>query len=293
MTNDIMETSSSTSQAYFVEKNEEHAALAQFYRWYQVYEAPNPERHFDIFAPDFVLDSMTGTLQGLDAFAKRLKNFEGWQNAHHVDSASVRIKNEAELELEANITYQNIRPDGQRYAYRIHYETVLFRRKGDLPVFKSIKLRPTSGQLEDNQFRPAYSENRARSFMHLWMHLMEIVDGDPSRFRELLSPTFALDLGGAARTTTWDGFAAWFKGVPSWLALSSHKIEHFAVAPGSAADDLIVDLLIDWKGVAADGKPMIAKTQHHWQLTDRGRDKARFAAMEDMQVKVLTPFQKV
>jgi hypothetical protein len=292
MTTELPQASDApTSRDYFISKSEEHAALAQFRRWYQIYEAPNPERHFDIFASDFVLDTMNGTLQGIDAYAKRIKDFEGWQNAHHVDQASVRIRSESELELQADITYQNIRPDGQRFAYRLHYETVLLRRTADLPVFKSIKLRPTSGQLEDKTFHPAYLENRARSFTHHWLLLMEVVNGDPTRFRELLAPTFALDLGGPARTTTWDGFASWVNAVPSRIALSSHRIVELSVQPGPTADDIVVDLVFDWKGVAADdGRPMIARTQHHWQLTDRY--KGRFAAMQDMQVKVLTPFQK-
>ncbi|WML44374.1 hypothetical protein [Neobacillus sp. PS3-40] len=69
--------------------------------------------------------------------------FEGWQNAHHVEKTSINQLNDVELSLEADILYQNIRPENSRYSYKIHYSTILKLRDNELPLFTNVHLEPT------------------------------------------------------------------------------------------------------------------------------------------------------
>lgn len=278
-----------TDPAYFDAANDKHAAMTQLHRWWLIYESPQPEIHFDILSDDIVVDSATGQLKGLEAYKKRLIDFKGWKNAHHLQNSKVWQKNAQEIELQAEIVYQNIRPDGQKLAYLISYEATLEKQKGQLPRFKLIKLRPLK-TLDDTTFVSAYEDNRLRSFTHYWLYLMETAHGDAKPFQELLSSKFSLAMGGPQPYTKFADFAAWYKSVPSWLAKSSHTVQNMEAK--AVGENLInAKLSFDWQGLSRDGKPMVARTAHQWVLEDQAS--RRFPTMKEMKVDVLVPFQKV
>lgn len=285
----MQNSTATTDDAYFKDANDRHGALAQLHRWWLIFEAENPEVHFDIFADDFVIDSANGAIQGLDAFKRRFLDFKGWQNAHHLKIVNIRTKSPNDIEMSVDLDNQNINPSGQKAVNSVHYDMLLERRPGQLPRFKMIKPQ-IRGTLADTTFVSAYAENRIASFVHYWLYLIETGQGDASAFRELLSENFTLDFGQEEAIKEWSGFAAWFQSIPGWLRHSAHFLSQ-NLRRENSPNAYTTELSFDWQGVSVDGHPMIAKSVHNWILLDQKGN--RFAQMQDMKVRMIVPFQKI
>jgi hypothetical protein len=277
----------------FHEIQNNHLALTQYHRWYQVYEQPftkaSINNQLDILADDVEISSAGGTMKGKDNLPERLKMYEGWQNAHHVQNTAVELLDNDTLKLEADILYQNIRPDDSQYSYSIHYSTTLQLRENDLPVFKTVSIRPT-GSIEPPQFVSAYPENRAKSFMHYWLYLMETIESNAYKFKELLAENFELHLSTSSMVDTLDKFNEWATSVPKQIKASSHFPKNLLVKENT---DKTISVSVDfeWEGISVDDKPMIAETHHEWILENNPDD--RFAKMKRMDVVQTKPFQVV
>lgn len=274
-----------------IQKN--HLALTQYHRWYQVYEVPlnkaRIDNQLDILAEEIDIISQVGTTKGKMGIEDKLKMFEGWQNAHHVETTSIKQLNDEELSLEADILYQNIRPDNSRYSYRIHYSTVLKLRDNDLPLFTKVHLEPI-GNVENPQFTSAYADNRAKSFMHYWLYLMETVSVDGDKFKELLAEQFELSLSTGSKINTLKGFNEWLATVSNQVKQSGHYPKNFSVTENT--DNTInVSVDFEWEGISIENKPMIAETHHEWVLENNLDE--RFARMKMMKVTQTKPFQTV
>ncbi|MCX8490118.1 MAG: hypothetical protein ORN54_03535 [Cyclobacteriaceae bacterium] len=185
------------------------------------------------------------------------------------------------------ILYQNIRPDESRYSYTIHYSTVLQLRENDLPVFKAVKISPT-GSIDNPQFQSAYVDNRAKSFMHYWLYLMETIENNAHKFKELLAEKFELNLSTSSKVSTLAGFNDWASSIPLRIKESGHYPKNFKAKENS---DHTIDVSVDleWIGISVDGKPMKAETHHDWVLENNLDE--RFARMKNMVVTQVIPFQ--
>lgn len=271
----------------------QHLALIQYYRWYQVYELPfTPGRianQLDILADEVEIISAQGTTKGKAGLPDRLKVYEGWKNAHHVKQVEVKEGENNTLLLEADILYQNIRPDDSRFSYTIHYSTVLQLQENDLPVFSQVKLAPT-GVIDPPAFEAAYAENRARSFMHYWLYLVEMPETSAPKFRELLAPDFILELSTTGTLTTLEQVDAWLASIPPRIKAAAHFPKNVSVKE-QADGSISVSVDFDWEGISAAGEPMIAETHHEWTLVNDPDE--RFARMKHMRVVQLKPFQIV
>ncbi|MFC4306729.1 hypothetical protein [Cohnella boryungensis] len=270
-----------------------HLALAQYYRWYQVYEVPfNKARinnQLDILAEEVEISSQSGTSKGKMGIEDRLKGYEGWQNAHHVENTSIQQVSDEELSLEADILYQNIRPDQSRYSYKIHYSTILKLRDNELPLFTKVHLEAT-GTVENPQFQSAYAENRAKSFMHYWLYLMETASVNSKKFKELLAEQFELDLSTTSKVNTLEGFNEWLATLPNRVKQSGHYPKNLSVTE-NADHTIAVSVDFEWEGLSVENKPMIAETHHEWILENNPDE--RFARMKMMKVIQTIPFQTV
>ena len=270
-----------------------HLALAQYHRWYQVYEVPFTEARInnqaDILDEDVEIASMAGTTKGKEGLGDRLRLFEGWKNAHHVQNTETKLIGEDELSLEADILYQNIRPDDSRYSYTIHYSTILKLRENDLPVFTKVNLVGT-GNIDEPKFETAYPENRAKSFMHYWLYLMETAGVNSAKFKELLAQEFELNLTSTDKITTLEAFEKWTASIPTRVKDSAHYVKDFSVKDNEDGT-LSVSVNFEWEGISADDKPMIAETHHEW-LLENNLDE-RFARMKNMKVTAIKPFTVV
>ncbi|MGB3467542.1 MAG: hypothetical protein WBA74_19810, partial [Cyclobacteriaceae bacterium] len=242
----------------------------------------------EILADDLYMKSATGEMKGKDNYPERLKVYEGWQNAHHVENIKVTSTEENQLRLEADIRYQNIRPDGEAAGYTIHYNTKLNRQGRGLPVFSTIEINPT-GQISD-KFSDAYPVNRTKSLMYYWLASMENLDGEVAPFKELLANDFILNFSTANQITTLEGLKNWLNGMPMQLKESSHYPQDFEVRT-IMENEYEVSVKFDWRGVTKDDKKMKALTKHNWYVIDNPDD--RFAKIIKADVTQLEPLSVI
>ncbi len=268
-----------------------HAALAQYYRWYQVYEVPFTQQTIsnqkDILSEEVEIVSQNGITKGKNGLEERLSVYAGWQNAHHVQKTAVQVLDDGSIALEADILYQNIRPDSSKYSYKLHYTTVLEQKEKDLPIFKKIELQPT-GIVNEFKFEEAYTENRVKSFMHYWLYLMEIAAAE--KFEELLDPNFVLHLSSGGTITDFDSFKDWMHSNATKIKTSTHHYKNLIIKE-SNPKEIKVSVDFDWKGITVDNQKMIAETHHEWILSNDTEN--RFAKMKEMRVRAVIPFQVV
>jgi hypothetical protein len=266
-----------------------HAALAQFYRWYQFYENSESslENQIDILAPDISLKSGLGEGKGHDDYRARVKQIPAsWKNAHHIHSTKVSVLPGGEIDLSAEITYLNdgMKPGVVRSA-ELTYTTRLKSGGALLPKFTSIAIAQNS-ETTAPAFKDAYPQNRLASLMHYWLALIE----DPARnlepFREILADRFVLNFSGG-KITDFAGFEKWFRGPASAVAASTHVVSNVR-QEAAGANQYKFSADFDWQGILPDGKEMIAKTRHSWLVADNPKE--RFARIKTIDVEVLAPF---
>ncbi|WP_303312208.1 nuclear transport factor 2 family protein [Hymenobacter sp. BT730] len=275
----------------FLETEQSHLALAQYYRWFQIYERPYTENRIKnataLLADDALIKSVIGDLNGPAEFQERLMEYKDWQNAHHVQYATITPLSDDKLSLLGHALFQNIRPDGTRHSFTIQYDAQLTQVSGDLPVFTFFKLTPTS-TVEPAEFADAYPQNRVTSFMHYWLYCMETHKGDATKMRELFTPDFELNMATGGHINNWEQFEAWIKSTYSRIRYTSHRTRNLTVQPNPDGT-LSASFMMDWQGISADGEPMIAEMQHEWLLEDNLDN--RFAALKKVQVVATKPFQ--
>jgi hypothetical protein len=242
-----------------------HSVLAQYYRWYQVYEIAfskaRIENQKSILTGDVEIISQAGTLKGKDNLEERLKVYEGWQNAHHMQHTQVECLENGLFSLEADIIYQNIRPDNSRYSYTIHYSTLLRPIPNELPLFSYVKIVPT-GNIDNPEFKSTYLENRAMSFINYWLYLMETLEKDKHKFKDVLSKDFQFSLDPAKSIST---FEQWFTARSG----SYKKILYIPtniVVKENGDQSIRVSLDLEWEGVTHDEVIVIGKEQNNWIL---------------------------
>ena len=266
-----------------------HLALAQYHRWYQVYEVPftinTIANQKDILSDDVEIISQNGTTKGKDGLEERLKVFTGWKNAHHVQNTEVKLLSKGDISLEANILYQNIRPDNSKYSYKLHYSTILEQRENDLPIFKMLNLQPT-GIIEDFVFEEAYTENRVKSFLHYWLYLLESPNLD--KFKELLDENFVLHLSNSETILNLDNFGNWISSTSAKFKSYTYQYKNLELLKNT--DNTIkVKFDTELKVVTVENLKMITETHQEWVLTND--TEKRFAKMKQMNVTELKPLQ--
>lgn len=270
---------------------DEHLAKVQLYRWYQLYEREiNPERisnQMEILADDIYMKTAAGEMKGKDNYPERLVAYKGWKNAHHVKNTNIISTTEG-LRLEADIQYQNIRPDGEKKSYTIHYTTELVKNRGAMPQFSSIEIAATG---ETNEtFTDAYPENRTKALMYYWLASMERLDGNVTPFKELLADDFTLNFSTSNPIKSIQELETWLNGMPLQLKESSHYPKNFSVKT-IMENEYEVTVELDWKGVTKDNKRVQATTKHIWFVVDNPNE--RFAKILKAEVSQVVPFSIV
>ena len=270
---------------------QEHAALTQYYRWYQFYERPEGgvENALDILAEDVIVTSGLGTANGHTEYAERVAQLpDTWRNAHHVKSTEIAHDAEGKMTLTAQITYQNmgLLPDNAVRQADLTYTIALVPGETVLPLLSDVRIEQNNESTAE-AFDDAYATNRMLSLVHYWLALIEDPARNPEPVQELLADDFSLNFSSGA-ITDFDGFRAWLAGPGSQVAASTHVIGDFAVA---LQDDETyqVTMTFDWAGITPDGTELVAKTQHIWGVENDVAE--RFARIKSMDVEVLEPFR--
>jgi hypothetical protein len=259
-----------------------HAALAQYHRWYQVYEVPFTANRIanqkDILADDVEISSPAGTTKGKAGLEERLSVYTGWQNAHHVQHTEVSLLPDGRISLEADIVYQNIRPDESKHSYAIHYSCVLQDVENGLPLFTKVDLKPT-GNIAEFRFESAYAENRSKSFLHYWLYLMET--GKSDKFKELLCADFSIQYGDGQLIDSFEKFETWLRASSESIVTGTHACKNIEIGENSDHTfSLAADL--EWRGINSNNQEMRAESRYEWVLENELDE--RFARMKSMKI---------
>ena len=289
-------SSTSSASASFSESRTEHGALTQFHRWYVLYERPHtPERlehQLEILDPDVDIAGPRAKGRGHAAYRQAVAALPpDERHAHHIQRATVTRRDRSTIALEADIVYQMLSADKTVSAHALHYTATLRDVPGQLPVFTHLVIAPTGASPGDkDRFVDAYAANRAASFLHYWLFLIEDMKGSAEPFRELLDSTdLRLDFStSGAPITSFEQFAAWHAATLTKVVQSSHAVENLVIAANS--DGYAVSADFAWRGVTPDDRRMAARTHHEWQLVDRGE---RFPRMRAAKVVQVEPFHPV
>jgi len=266
---------------------ESHLAKTQYYRWYQLYERPINEQRItnqmDLFVDNVIIESATGIMKGKENYPKRLDSYEGWKNAHHVQNVTLVIDKGSKIQINADIRYQNIQPDGKKASYTLDYVMEFEDISNELPKLTRVIIKPT-GETKDT-FEDAYPNNRVNSLMYFWLSNMEQLDGNVKPFEELLTDDFELNFSTAPIKSIKD-LEIWLNGTPKQLSQSCHHPENLSV---KTIDDTTfeVSVAFDWYGITKNGQKMKAKTLHKWVVIDDLNE--RFARIKKADVKQIEP----
>ncbi|QFT34616.1 hypothetical protein FIV00_29240 [Labrenzia sp. THAF82] len=269
----------------------DHAAMAQYYRWYQYYERPDGgvANALDILSKDVTITSGLGTANGQEEYKERVAKLPAtWKNAHHVQSAEITHGEDGNLTLAAQIIYQNqgMLPDGAVRQADLSYTVEMVPGEDVLPLLSNVLIEQDSDTTVKS-FQDAYAENRLRSLVHYWLALIEDPSRNPEPVQEILADDFSLNFSSGS-ITDFDGFKAWLAGPASQVAASTHVISNFAVED-LGAEDYAITMDFDWAGITPDGVELVAKTRHTWRATNDVEE--RFARIKSVDVEVLEPFR--
>lgn len=294
----ILATSGAAFSADMTEQDikngfKEHAAKAQFYRWYQYYERSEGgiENAIDILSPDVRVKSTLGEAKGTDAYRERVAQLPTtWKNAHFVNNVETTIEEDGTVSLNAEITYLNegANEDGSLRAADLNYTTKLTTSDTLLPKFSSIEI-DLDKMSDQTEYKDAYATNRALSVVHYWLAIIEDPARDPEPAKEILADGFALNFSSGA-ITDFEGLKAWLTGPAASVSASSHSLKNFSA---NADNDQEITLTVgfDWQGILPDGTRLEAETLHNWTLTNDITE--RFARIKRVDVEIIKPFQPV
>lgn len=270
----------------------EHAAMAQYYRWYQFYERPagGVANAIDILTHDVTVASGLGTANGHAEYEARVAQLpDTWQNAHSVKSTEITHGDGGAMTLSAQITYQNkgLLPDDAVRQADLTYRVDLVPGETVLPLLSTVLIQQNSETTVET-FEDAYAKNRMLSLVHFWLALIEDPARNPEPVREILADEFSLNFSSGV-IADFDGFKAWLAGSGSQVAAGTHVISNFAVEEKEVDKTYRVSTDFDWIGIAPDGTELVAKTRHSWTVKNDVTE--RFARIKTVDVEVLEPFR--
>lgn len=259
-----------------------HAAMAQFHRWFQLYEKLHErptwtedlvERQLQIFAEEFQLFTADGrTVDTRDAYRRGVRAYSSQErHSHHVDRLTVVELDAHRLGISAEVDYQHLDASGAVTAARINYEGELVGPVDSEPLFTRLKMsvaRRTRGE----EFADAYPANRALSVVHRFLSLVEAPEQGPYGLDEIIAPDGELDLAFdtrtirdrrelAARLSQWAHHVA--------PGTSRHTVGDFHLL-AAENDRYAIAMDLDWHATSTDGSPLAARMRHDWTLRDDG-----------------------
>jgi hypothetical protein len=268
-----------------------HAALAQYYRWFQLAENRDStvENALDILDANVALKSSQGEDIGHSAFrARAAKIPKSWHHAHYVNDAAIKFNADGTMALIAHVTYlnQGILPNGATRSANLTYKTALRPTDTVLPKFTRIEI-VQNGVTSAPSLVSQYGANRARSLVYYYLALIDNPKRNAEPFREILADNFALKFS-VGKLDTFEKFKSWYDRSTAPVKVSSHTLNSMTYDE-VAADTFKVVADFDWQGILADGRVMVGRTLNTWIFTNNPKE--RFARIKSADVKMLVPFQ--
>lgn len=268
--------------------------LSQLYRWYTFYENDQCKlsNQVDLLTQNIVVQSSLGKSQGIDHYRQRVSKLpKAWENAHHVLNAEVKQGANGELQLEADILYQNLNEQRKLMSKRLHYSASL-DGSTHLPRFKNVMIS-VSGDSNAVPYQDAYATNRVLSLAYYWLSLIESRDPATTgkEFHELMPKKFSMELSGGAKLRGVPAFIKWYEQSKVRIQKSSHDIVLFKVKRTKNPKVFSVIMEFYWRGIDAEGNHLDALSRHRWIVIDEPSH--RFARVKRIKVKMLKDFGPV
>ncbi|MFE3762332.1 nuclear transport factor 2 family protein [Streptomyces sp. NPDC059104] len=269
-----------------------HAAIAQFHRWFQLYERPFGsdlvERQLQLFADRFEITTADGRIVVTrDAYREGVLALDpALRHSHHAEFVTVEEVDAHRLRLCAGVRYQRADPSGAVAGVYVAYEATLVGSADSEPRFSRLCMTPKSASA-GLEFTDAYPRNRSLAFVHRWLSLVEDPTQGGDHFDELLAPDGEYDLHlGSASIRSRQEMAAWLHAASLRVATSRHTVEEFRVV-GVEGDRYTITMDFGWSGSAADGDPMAGRMHHEWILEDTGERYCRIVSAQTTEVEPL------
>jgi len=270
-----------------------NAVMAQYYRWYQVYERPagGHANATDLLTNDVTVTSGLGKATGHQAYIDGISKFpETWSNAHHVQSVNVEHREDG-AQLKAHVLYQNLGmlPEDALRQSNLDYLISFENTDTLLPKISSVEIQQSADSPEPNKqaYQDAYTNNRARSLVHYWFAIIEDPTRDPIPVKEILADEFSLNFA-SGKVTDYEGFTQWLTGPASQVVASTHTIANFTTT-ALCDDKITVEMDLDWLGILPNQQWMSAKTRHIWLIENTVSE--RFARIKSMDIEILEAFK--
>ncbi len=294
-----MKTSIAPTQVTIKNGFKEHAIMAQFHRWYQIYERPagGIDNALDILSRNVIVTSGLGTANGHKEYSERVQKLpQTWQNAHHVQSADITFDDNDNASLNAKVAYQNIGmlPNGQLREAQLNYSVALEPTNTVLPLLSAITITADEDANASNnsestppKYHDAYANNRMLSLVHYWLALIEDPSRNPEPVKEILADDFSLNFSSGV-INDFAGFKKWLAGPASQVAASTHILRDFS-ARKINENEYALSVDFEWFGILPNGAELVAKTRHNWTASNDVTE--RFARIKTVDVEVLEPFR--
>ena len=163
---------------------------ALLYQWWGLFEAPDRQAvlpFFDhVFAEDVMLRMEDVELDGRETVKEVFASLPQNPHAHQLQSVAVTPLSETLFQLDAEFIYQIQRPDGTvttgASAYRFEAE------KDADGAFRLSKMTSNLGdQIDDQEFKPSYARNRARSTIVQYLGVTDLLMRDYVRLADVVA----------------------------------------------------------------------------------------------------------
>jgi hypothetical protein len=274
-----------------VESYKKHAALAQFHRWYLLYENADYglANTLDILTPEIIVKSGLGEAHGHEEYAARVGKLPGtWKNAHELKNIDVVLAVDDSVQLTADITYcnQGMLAGGKIRVAELTYRCLLRPTEDLLPKFDRIEITQNK-EGEAEAFVSMYARNRVMSLAHYWFALIEGPARDPEPVKEILADGFSLNFS-RGPITDFDGFEKWLTGPAAQFSSTAHVLSKISVQ-SPQNNEFLLTFETDWGGILPDDTEMTVKTRHAWTVVDNPSH--RFARIKSVNVEVLEPLR--
>jgi len=265
----------------------DQATKAQLYRYFNGFErfftASRKVNQLELLADDITLTTPRGSISGKPNYTHSLGNFKGMKISHSIENISINTHPNGLISATVRLIYHGVQKDGSANSLRFIYETELYQRPNQLPLFKTIQLG-VDGAFESATFQDSYIKSRCLALMHYYLFLIEKVQDNAAEFQEILTDDFQLNLAPTTILTTMEALGNWLKGMAKNIAIYSHYPKNVAVKSlAHETYELRVDF--DWEGWTVEAQKMAAKTRHIWVIKDRKND--RFAKIQSIEVEQL------
>jgi hypothetical protein len=193
---------------------DEYAALAQVYRWLQVYDMEQNPTHLQnmlsILRDDFILYTYDGTIRGKDNYLIRLNIQRSWQHANHVKQTAFSLDKLGSLYIELETNYQNILPGNLFNSYLVKYQIKLIPTKNTLPLISEIRLIPISFS-EEKRLVETYKDNRSKSFIYFLLHCFETYKVNPEKGNDIFNQDFFIQHNNGAPFNSKEEVINWIR----------------------------------------------------------------------------------